>query len=103
MAKRGKLSKRDVYAAQAVEMYNYIQQQLPEDAVICFAKPRMLYLNTGRVAFRAGTNDRGPLDADYYLQYRYSRFNTTPPAKSAFKSMELVQTTKAFALYRVKK
>ena len=57
----------DMYAAGSVEMYRYIQENTAEDAIIACAKPRALYLNTGRMGYRARLNGHELLEADYYL------------------------------------
>ena len=36
---------------QAREVWDFIKQHTPQEAVILFHKPRVLYLNTGRIAF----------------------------------------------------
>ena len=57
----------DVYAEDAIELYRFIQEYTPEDAVIAFFKPRILSLNTGRLCFLPGVNGHVLEDADYYL------------------------------------
>ena len=50
-------------------MYRFIQEELLEDAVIAFGKPRALYLNTGRTSFKVGVNGHETGEADYYLRH----------------------------------
>ena len=56
-----------VYSKDAREMYRYIQDNTAEEATIGFAKPRALYLNTGRVSFRPDRNGHSLDEMDYYL------------------------------------
>ena len=54
------------YSGEARDMYAFIRARTPEDAKIVFFKPRVLYLETGRLGFR--TDDPGRLgEADYLL------------------------------------
>lgn len=59
----------DVYSGAAIETYNYISQNTPEDALIGFVKPRALQLNTGRTAVWIGMNGHTVDEVDYYLYY----------------------------------
>ena len=56
-----------MYSPCAIEVYDYIKKETPEDAVIAFHKPRALYLNTGRLGFSYLVNDHNALDADYCI------------------------------------
>ncbi len=60
----------DMYSDEAKEMYHYIQESIPKDAVIAFGKPRALYLNTGRMSFRVNHNGHEMTDADYYMKHK---------------------------------
>ena len=57
------------YSRGSLEMYDYVKNEIPEDAIIAFLKPRVMYLNTGRVAFSpiANTDIHTLADADYYI------------------------------------
>ncbi len=98
----GETGEGDVYSAQAVDMYRYIQEHVPEDRVIAFGKPRSLYLNTGRVSFRTGYNGHRIGQADYYLEYRtddpqFSR----EQEEAAATSKEIRYSNGLFTLYQV--
>ena len=56
-----------VYSTQAIEIYRYIQNNIPENKVIAFHKPRALYLNTQRLSFAVGMNGHTLDEADYAL------------------------------------
>ena len=56
-----------MYSSEAIEIYDYIKANTPQDAVFAFHKPRALYLNTGRLAFSYLVNDRDVMDADYCI------------------------------------
>ena len=57
------------YSDAAIEVYNFIQDNSPEDGTIAFFKPRALYLNTGRVSLLPEEGGFSVADADYYLHY----------------------------------
>ena len=57
------------YSAGAIEVYNYIDNELDKDDTIAFFKPRALYLNTGRVSLLPQKDGFEIEDADYYLYY----------------------------------
>jgi len=61
---------KGAYSENAVDMYNYIQKNLPEDCVIAFRKPRFLYLNTERLSFVPLQNGHDITLADYLLYDR---------------------------------
>lgn len=67
ISNRGVPTETDVYSDDAVEMYDYIQNNTSRDAIVAFAKPRALYLNTDRLSFRPGSNGHELADADYFL------------------------------------
>lgn len=92
----------NVYSAEAVDMYRYIQQKVPKDKIIAFGKPRSLYLNTERVSIRPGCNGHTVSEADYYLGcainiYEFLEANeeaqTTP--------MTVLYSNRLFTLYEV--
>ena len=57
------------YSSGSLEMYDYVKNEIPEEDIIAFNKPRAMYLNTGRVAFSpiANTDIHTLADADYYI------------------------------------
>lgn len=59
----------EAYSRQSLEIYDYVKNETPEDAVIAFVKPRVMYLNTGRAGFSPMTNSdiHTLADADYYI------------------------------------
>lgn len=59
----------NIYSQTPVEVYNYIQDELPQDCVIGFFKPRALYLNTGRISIPLGVDDHTADEVDYCLSY----------------------------------
>ena len=61
----------DAYSEQAVEAYHYVRDNVTEDEITAFAKPRLLYLNTGRMSFRPDRNGHKLSDADYFLLFKY--------------------------------
>lgn len=61
------LQDSDAYSTYAVDLYHYIQNETEEDAVIAYWKPRILYLNTGRVSFKP---QLAPEYVPYYMLNR---------------------------------
>ncbi|MBE5775204.1 MAG: hypothetical protein E7337_14965 [Clostridiales bacterium] len=88
----------DVYSDEAKEMYRFIQDKVPEDAVIAFGKPRALYLNTGRTSFKAGVNGHEIGEADYYLRHRTMGFEDVEVETDG---MKIAAENDMFTLYRV--
>ena len=103
LSRWGWKEEQDVYNDQAVDMYNYIQLNVPEDSIIAFGKPRALYLNTERVAIRTGQNGHRIKDADYYLEYLvdHGEFNVEK-SEAAATNKEQIYENKLFRLYKVK-
>ena len=60
----------EAYHAASKDIYAYISEQVEEDAVIAYIKPRVLYLNTGRMGFVTGVNGHHFYDADYILTFQ---------------------------------
>ncbi len=97
---RGAPTETDVYSADAVEMYNYIQNNTSQDAIIAFAKPRALYLNTNRLSFRPGYNGHELADADFFLFYKrpIKMFSETSPDEVPTK---ILKENKWFVFYEI--
>ncbi len=97
---RGKPTETDVYSDYAVEMYDYIQNHTSQDAVVAFAKPRVLYLNTERLSFRPGFNGHELADADYLLFCKLPSgvFSEVSPDEVP---TEILKENKWFALYEI--
>ena len=60
----------EAYHTASKDIYAYISEQVEEDAVIAYIKPRVLYLNTGRMGFVTGVNGHHFYDADYILTFQ---------------------------------
>ena len=92
----------DVYSQEAVDMYRYIQNHTQQDAVIAFHKPRILYLNTGRVCFRTNSNGHVLEEADYYV---YSAIVNSDTDKLILQetNLELYFKNDLFSLYKLVK
>ena len=90
----------DVYSDQAKEVYCYILDNIPEDEVVAFAKPRMLYLNTGHLSFRPGVNQHDLQEADYYLSSRLTFYNYTEMDLDQIEN-EIVLENQLFTLYKL--
>ena len=101
---RSRIKDDDVYSAEAVDMYRYIQANVPEDKVIAFGKPRALYLNTGRVCIRTGYNGHRISEADYYLFYEtnYGEFSKEKEEAEITPKKEIYHN-RQYTLYEVDK
>ena len=97
---RGAPTETDVYSEEAVEMYEYINTTISQDAIIAFAKPRLLYLNTNRLSFRPGYNGHELKDADYFLLYKSPKrvFSNVSPDEV---STTILKENKWFAFYKI--
>ncbi len=62
----------DAYSVYSIDLYRYIQEELPADATIAFFKPRALYLNTGRVSFKPSIASDGVFWSNVYLPYQFN-------------------------------
>ena len=92
----------DVYCDEAIETYRFIQNNTPEDAVIAFAKPRALYLNTQRRSFRPDINDHEIMNADYFL-YCKLKYGDFPKVDPESVPVESIMDNEWFTLYEVQK
>lgn len=92
----------DVYSPEAVEIYRYLQENTPEDAIICFCKPRSLTLNTERLAFKVDRNGHVLQDADYYLLNKREDLDYDLIGKTEI-PMDLILENEGFALYSIRK
>ena len=90
----------DVFSDEAIEMYEYIQANTSQDAVVAFAKPRVLYLTADRLSFRPGSNGHELEDADYFLLYKSSRpiFSKVSPDEAP---TQLLKENEWYAFYKI--
>ena len=98
----GEKTQDDVFNDEAKEVYAYIRQNISEDSIIAFAKPRALYLNTGRRSFRPGINGHDVMDAEYLLfcKLKYGDFEDIKPGAWPLKT---VLDNGLFTLYEIRK
>lgn len=91
---------RNAFNADAVDMYSYIRRELPEDSVVYFFKPRLLYLTTHRLGCAQTAErywDNNP--ADYFLSCPV--FGSC--LGSAVYEEEPLYANETMALYRIKR
>lgn len=86
------------YSATAVEAYRYIAENTGEDSVLAFEKPRVLFLNTGRLSFNPSVNGHKLEEADYYLA---CSFFSSSPVFTGSGSLDPVWSNGDFTLYFV--
>ena len=91
----------DVYTDESIGIFNYIQDNTPQDAVIAFRKPRALYLNTRRVSFCPGSNGHTLDEADYFLYDKFRYGSGDSSTMEPLERLELVYENAQFAFYRV--
>lgn len=83
-----------IYSPDSIELFDYIRENVDDDAVIAFVKPRALYLTTERISFKPGINGHTIEDADYYLSCDMSDAQLKLPD-----GFELCFNNDSFALY----
>ena len=89
---------QNAYSPCAVEVYNHIRSDTPEDATFAFFAPRGLYLNTERFTIKPDVNGHSIEEADFYLDYRNTgEYNITPPLGDDF---EIIFSNDEFDLYK---
>lgn len=88
---------KTAYSEAAVDMYAYIQENIPEDATVAFFKPRALYLNTGRHGLSPYEPQYEITDTDYYLHYCEEKFLIDETVEDMY---ELVYENPELALYK---
>lgn len=86
---------QNAYSPCAVEVYNYIRENTPEDCTLAFFAPRGLYLNTGRFSIKPDVNGHSIDEADYYLDYLSTgEYNISPDLgddfECIFKNIEFI-------------
>ena len=93
-----------VYSDDAVDAYQFIRENVEEDKIIAFGKPRGLYLSTGRVSIWPGRNGHKLKDADYLLINRLNMFEYTYYKEDDVKKIyPCVFENRDFALYDLSK
>lgn len=89
---------QNAYSPCAVEVYNHIRSDTPENAAFAFFAPRGLYLNTERFTIRPDVNGHSIEEADFYLDYRNTgEYNITPDLGDDF---EIIFSNDEFDLYK---
>ena len=92
------LAEKNLYSDSCLEAYAFLRAQTPPEAVIAFYKPRALYLNTDRVAFRVGINGHTLDEADYYMEFAVHHGTELP--EDAYHTMEVVFDNGQILIYR---
>lgn len=87
----GNIYLQNAFSDQALEAYRFLRENTPEDSVIAFDKPRLLYLNTGRLSFADGVNGHRLDEADYVVAFTgISDLSSLPPtAGQVFQNAQL--------------
>jgi len=99
----GQCARSDVYSPQAMDIYRYIGENVEDDEIIAFVKPRALHLNTGKAAFMLGVNGHELEDADYYLfSSEINNALELEVHEAISQSAEPVYANEVFELYKLK-
>ncbi len=95
------LTDEDIYSSEAIEMYRYIQQNVADNEIIAFQKPRALYLNTGKNAFAPNINGHHLDDADYFLaSIKHFPFTDVYALEQEGHKFTLLYENSSFSLYK---
>lgn len=71
ISEQSDLTMYNAFTPEAVEAYNHISENVPEGDVVGFFKPRLLYMNTGRVSVSPIEEIGHSLDeCDWYLVFK---------------------------------
>ena len=90
------------YTADAVATYEFIKQNIPDDKVIYFFKPRVLYLNTNVYSyFRWEDSEESLQWADYVLLTEGDLYPNLAEAVKNDKKYAHIYGNKTFDLYRL--
>lgn len=95
----------EAYSNEANDIYHFIANHTPKDAKIIFFKPRVLYLNTNRLAFHATTLEHFK-KADFALDVRWEWIETQMIHNLIVKlkaqgALKVVYENKYFSLYKI--
>lgn len=94
----------DVYSAEAIDMYHYIQAHVTDEETIAFVKPRALHLNTQKQTLRPHVNGHTLEEADYYLYTPVlENEDVVPLSETEQTLLEEVYQNRLFCLYRIQK
>lgn len=90
------------YTADAVATYEFIKQNVPDDKVVFFFKPRVLYLNTNVYSyFRWEDSEESLQSADYVLLTVGDDYPRLAEAVKNNKKYAHIYSNKTFDLYRI--
>ena len=100
-----KVSTSGAYTKEAREVWDFIKQHTPQEAVILFHKPRVLYLNTGRIAF--ASNNIARFDEVDFVLWEVSLWEgyggINIDSSDFIERTNLIFQNAQFRLFRVKK
>ena len=91
----------NAFSESYLEMYQFVLEETEPDAVIAYAKSRLLYLVTGRKSFNPVVNGHCLFDADYYIWMKYwDSVSLTPEEENR---LHLVFSNADFKVYQLAK
>lgn len=90
----------DAYSYDALNVYEYINQNIDDDSIIYFFKPRVLYLNTNVYSY-TGDNNASTIDlADYVLFWCNDFQDNIKNVVVNSEKFELIYQNNQFTLYK---
>ena len=99
---------KGAYTSYALETYEYINENVKEDEIICFFKPRALYYRTGKLSIKPlGNSFEAIKDYDYLLlcyEDDYLDLNQIESSNNNYGiSLEKIFINNNFTMYRINK
>ena len=91
------------FSNEAVEVYNFINQNISDDKVVYFFKPRVLYFNTNVYSYGAvgGIGAEDLYLADYILLTKYDWYRQLKELTKNSTAYELIFENEKFKLYKI--
>lgn len=98
--RRGISDPIDAYSEDAEAVYAYINQNISDDSIICFFKPRVLFLKTNVYSYTQGDDVDSLAPADYLLFWCNDFQNSMKGYISDKESYQLIYQNDQFMLYQ---
>lgn len=90
--------------SDAMDIYDYIRNHTPENAVVVFVKPRVIYLETGRLSYNVTAENADEIEAGtYFLDIIYEPTEEITNRASLLNGFqkELIYSNDRFNLYLI--
>lgn len=90
----------DAYSTDAEGVYAYINENIDDDSIICFFKPRVLYLNTNVYSYTKEDDAAALKEADYVLLWCNDFWDSIRASIEKDGTYELIYQNNQFFLYK---